>query len=129
VIDLSRIVKAYDVRGTVPDQLNEPVAEALGRAFVQTLRSRGEYAEKIVTAHDMRASGPALVAAFAAGARAEGADIVEAGLGSTDLRSTTGSNSASRAPSRSGRTPASPRSASGRRRCSTPGRPGSPRPT
>jgi phosphomannomutase len=85
VIDLSRIVKAYDVRGTVPDQLNEPVAEALGRAFVQTLRSRGEYAEKIVTAHDMRASGPALVAAFAAGARAEGADIVEAGLGSTDL--------------------------------------------
>ena len=85
MIDLSRIVKAYDVRGTVPDQLNEPVAEALGRAFVQTLRSRGEYAEKIVTAHDMRASGPALVAAFAAGARAEGADIVEAGLGSTDL--------------------------------------------
>ena len=30
MIDLSRIVKAYDVRGTVPDQLNEPVAEALG---------------------------------------------------------------------------------------------------
>ncbi|MER7002436.1 phosphomannomutase/phosphoglucomutase [Dactylosporangium sp. NPDC000555] len=85
MIDLSRIVKAYDVRGTVPDQLNEPVAEALGRAFVQTLRSRGEFAEKIVTAHDMRASGPALAAAFAAGARAEGADVLEAGLGSTDL--------------------------------------------
>ncbi|MEV8511316.1 phosphomannomutase/phosphoglucomutase [Dactylosporangium sp. NPDC051484] len=85
MIDLSRIVKAYDVRGTVPDQFNEPVAEALGRAFVQTLRSRGEFAEKIVTAHDMRASGPALAAAFAAGARAEGADILEAGLGSTDL--------------------------------------------
>jgi phosphomannomutase len=85
VIDLSRIVKAYDVRGTVPDQLDERVAEALGRAFVQTLRSRGEFAERIVTAHDMRASGPALAAAFAAGARAEGADILEAGLGSTDL--------------------------------------------
>ncbi|WP_433051864.1 phosphomannomutase/phosphoglucomutase [Dactylosporangium sp. CS-033363] len=85
MIDLSRIVKAYDVRGTVPDQLNEPVAEALGRAFVQTLRNRGEFAEKIVTAHDMRASGPALATAFANGARAEGADVLEAGLGSTDL--------------------------------------------
>ncbi|WP_432979734.1 phosphomannomutase/phosphoglucomutase [Dactylosporangium sp. CA-233914] len=85
MIDLSRIVKAYDVRGTVPDQLNEPVAEALGRAFVRTLRSRGEFAEKIVTAHDMRASGPALATAFANGARAEGADVLEAGLGSTDL--------------------------------------------
>ncbi|MEV4136473.1 phosphomannomutase/phosphoglucomutase [Dactylosporangium sp. NPDC049742] len=85
MIDLSRIVKAYDVRGTVPDQLNEPVAEALGRAFVQTLRSRGEFAERVVTAHDMRESGPALAAAFAAGVRAEGADVVEAGLGSTDL--------------------------------------------
>ncbi|MET7417593.1 phosphomannomutase/phosphoglucomutase [Dactylosporangium sp. NPDC005555] len=85
MIDLSRIVKAYDVRGTVPDQLNEPVAEALGRAFVQTLRSRGEFAERVVTAHDMRESGPALAAAFAAGVQAEGADVVESGLGSTDL--------------------------------------------
>jgi phosphomannomutase len=85
VIDLSRIVKAYDVRGTVPDQLNEPVAEALGRAFVQTLRRRGEFAERVVTAHDMRESGPALASAFASGVRAEGADVVEAGLGSTDL--------------------------------------------
>ncbi|MFF5230366.1 phosphomannomutase/phosphoglucomutase [Dactylosporangium sp. NPDC000521] len=85
MIDLSRIVKAYDVRGTVPDQLDEPVAAALGRAFVQTLRSRGEFAERVVTAHDMRESGPALASAFAAGVRAEGADVVEAGLGSTDL--------------------------------------------
>ncbi|WP_327008352.1 phosphomannomutase/phosphoglucomutase [Dactylosporangium sp. NBC_01737] len=85
MIDLSRIVKAYDVRGTVPDQLNEPVAEALGRAFVQTLRHRGEFVERVVTAHDMRESGPALASAFAAGVRAEGADVVESGLGSTDL--------------------------------------------
>jgi phosphomannomutase len=85
VIDLSRIVKAYDVRGTVPDQLDEPVAEALGRAFVQTLRSRGEFADRVVTAHDMRESGPALASAFADGVRAEGADVIEAGLGSTDL--------------------------------------------
>jgi phosphomannomutase len=82
VSDLSRIVKAYDVRGTVPDQLNEAVAEALGTAFVQTLGAAGE---RIVLAHDMRDSGPGLVAAFARGARAAGASIVEAGLGSTDL--------------------------------------------
>ena len=85
MIDLNLIVKAYDVRGIVPDQLDERVAEALGRAFVQTLRARGEYAERIVTAHDMRASGPALATAFANGARAEGADVLETGLGSTDL--------------------------------------------
>jgi len=85
VIDLSRLVKAYDVRGIVPDQFNEPVAEALGRAFVQTLRARGEVGDTIVTARDMRESGPALATAFAAGARAEGVDVIETGLGSTDL--------------------------------------------
>jgi phosphomannomutase len=85
VTDLSRIVKAYDVRGTVPDQFDEPIAEALGRAFVQVLRDRGESPDRIVTAHDMRESGPGLATAFARGARAEGADVVEAGLGSTDL--------------------------------------------
>jgi phosphomannomutase len=85
VSDLSRIVKAYDVRGIVPDQLNEPIAEAVGRAFVQTLRGMGEAVDRVVTAHDMRESGPALAAAFANGARCEGAGIVDAGLGSTDL--------------------------------------------
>jgi phosphomannomutase len=85
VSDLSRIVKAYDVRGTVPDQLDEPVAEAIGRAFVQTLRAAGDPVDTIVTAHDMRDSGPALAASFAAGAQAEGVDVIEAGLGSTDL--------------------------------------------
>ncbi len=83
--DLSRIVKAYDVRGTVPDQLNEDVVRAVGAAFVQTLRAAGEAADRIVTAHDMRDSSPGLAAAFAAGATANGADVVEAGLGSTDL--------------------------------------------
>jgi phosphomannomutase len=85
VTDLSHIVKAYDVRGTVPDQLDERVAEALGRAFAQTLRARGELGDKVVTAHDMRESGPGLAAAFAAGVTAEGVDVVETGLGSTDL--------------------------------------------
>jgi phosphomannomutase len=85
VSDLSRIVKAYDVRGTVPDQLDEATAEALGAAFVQTLRASGDDAGQIVVAHDMRESSPPLSGAFVRGARRSGADVVEAGLGSTDL--------------------------------------------
>jgi phosphomannomutase len=83
--DLKDIVKAYDVRGIVPDQLNEDVARAIGAAFVQTLRAGGENADTVVTAHDMRDSSPGLAAAFGEGARSEGANVIEAGLGSTDL--------------------------------------------
>ena len=83
--DLSRIVKAYDVRGTVPDQLNEPVAEAIGRAYVQTLRAAGEPVDQVVIAHDMRESGVELGRAFAEGVTSQGVDVVESGLGSTDL--------------------------------------------
>jgi phosphomannomutase len=84
VSDLARIVKAYDVRGTVPDQVNEPVARALGAAFVETLRESGETVTRIVLAHDMRASSPGLAAAFGAGANAAGAAVLHTGLGSTD---------------------------------------------
>jgi len=82
--DLSQIVKAYDVRGIVPDQFNETVARALGTAFVEMLRESGDDADRIVIAHDMRASGPALADAFAKGANAAGAAVVHIGLGSTD---------------------------------------------
>ena len=83
--DLTSIVKAYDVRGVVPDQLNEHVATAIGAAFVRMLRSGGENADTIVLAHDMRDSSPGLAAAFAEGARTEGTNVIMAGLGSTDL--------------------------------------------
>ncbi len=82
--DLSSIVKAYDVRGIVPDQLNETVARALGTAFVEMLREAGDNADRIVLAHDMRDSGPALADAFAAGANAAGSAVVSIGLASTD---------------------------------------------
>jgi len=85
VSDLSRIVKAYDVRGTVPDQLDEATAEALGAAFVQTLQAGGDEAGRVVVAHDMRDSSPPLSGAFIRGARRAGATVVAAGLGSTDL--------------------------------------------
>jgi phosphomannomutase len=80
VPDLSRIVKAYDIRGVVPDELDESLARDIGAAFVRVVGAR-----TIVTAHDMRESSPGLASAFAAGATSQGADVVEAGLGSTDL--------------------------------------------
>src|SRR3954470_12256385 len=82
--DLSKIVKAYDVRGIVPDQFDESVARALGTAFVEMLRDSGDDAEQIVIAHDMRESGPSLSAAFGRGANAAGAAVVHIGLASTD---------------------------------------------
>ncbi|MEG3627075.1 phosphomannomutase/phosphoglucomutase [Streptomyces poriticola] len=77
--DLSQIVKAYDVRGVVPDQWDESLAELFGAAFV---RMTG--ASAIVTGHDMRPSSPGLSRAFARGAAAQGADVTEIGLCSTD---------------------------------------------
>ncbi|QKW06844.1 phosphomannomutase/phosphoglucomutase [Streptomyces sp. NA04227] len=77
--DLSQIVKAYDVRGVVPDQWDEPLAELFGAAFVQVTG-----ADAIVTGHDMRPSSPGLSGAFARGAAGRGADVTEIGLCSTD---------------------------------------------
>ncbi|MEV5494256.1 phosphomannomutase/phosphoglucomutase [Nonomuraea fuscirosea] len=78
--DLAKIFKAYDVRGVVPDELDEPAAEAVGAAFVEVTG-----AGSVVVAHDMRESSPPLAEAFIRGARSRGADVVHAGLGSTDL--------------------------------------------
>ncbi|MBT3153316.1 phosphomannomutase/phosphoglucomutase [Streptomyces sp. CHD11] len=77
--DLSQIVKAYDVRGVVPDQWDETLAELFGAAF-----ARVTGATAIVTGHDMRASSPGLSGAFARGAAALGVDVTEIGLCSTD---------------------------------------------
>ncbi|MEU1514481.1 phosphomannomutase/phosphoglucomutase [Streptomyces sp. NPDC005811] len=77
--DLSQIVKAYDVRGVVPDQWDESLAALLGAAF-----ARVTDAEAIVVGHDMRPSSPGLSGAFARGAAALGVDVTEIGLCSTD---------------------------------------------
>ncbi|MCW2771882.1 MAG: phosphomannomutase [Nocardioides sp.] len=73
------IFKAYDVRGTVPDQVDETLARATGRAFAQVVG-----ASTIVVGHDMRPSSPGMAGAFAAGASEAGADVVMIGLASTD---------------------------------------------
>ncbi|MDT9691230.1 phosphomannomutase/phosphoglucomutase [Streptomyces sp. P9(2023)] len=77
--DLSQIVKAYDVRGVVPDQWDESLAELFGAAFVRVTG-----ADAIVVGHDMRPSSPGLSGAFARGAARLGADVTLIGLCSTD---------------------------------------------
>jgi len=79
--DLDRIFKAYDIRGTYPDELDEAVAEAVGGAFVLVTGSAGG---TVVVGHDMRQSSGPLVDAFTSGAVAQGADVVQIGLVSTD---------------------------------------------
>ncbi len=78
--DLSTIIKAYDVRGLCPGELDADIARALGAAFARFAGS-----PRIVTARDMRESGVELSRAFAEGATSQGVDVVDAGLGSTDL--------------------------------------------
>ena len=78
--DLDAIFKAYDVRGTYPDQIDAGVAEAVGHAFV-----RFTGAARVLVARDMRQSGVELTRAFELGATAAGASVSDLGLASTDL--------------------------------------------
>ncbi len=78
--DYQKIFKAYDIRGIVPDELDERVAEAVGAAFARLTGARS-----VVTVHDMRSSSVPLAEAFGRGAAAQGADVIAGGLGSTDM--------------------------------------------
>jgi phosphomannomutase len=80
VAEYAKIFKAYDIRGIVPDQLDEDAAEVIGAAF-----ARLTGAASVVTVHDMRTSSAPLADAFGRGAAAQGANVVSGGLGSTDM--------------------------------------------
>jgi phosphomannomutase len=77
---LARIVMAYDVRGLVPDELNEEVAWVLGRAAAVELQGAA-----IIVGRDMRQSSESLAQAFMQGVRTQGVDTIDIGLASTDL--------------------------------------------
>ena len=77
---LDEIVKAYDIRGTVPDQLDGAVAYALGVGFAKLVD-----ADQVLVARDMRESGVELVAEFSRGVMEQGLDVVDLGLASTDM--------------------------------------------
>lgn len=81
--DLSTFVKAYDVRGLVPEQLDSRVSRALGSAFARAV-ILPEGATGLVIGYDMRPSSPELSRAFAEGAAQHGVDVTIIGLCSTD---------------------------------------------
>ncbi|MBA2530393.1 MAG: phosphomannomutase/phosphoglucomutase [Euzebyales bacterium] len=80
MLDLGPIVKAYDVRGVVGEQLDPEVAERLGRAAALEL-----HGEAVAVGRDVRPSSEELAGAFMAGVRAQGVDTIDLGLASTDL--------------------------------------------
>ena len=79
--DLSGIVKAYDIRGVVGEQLDADLVRDLGSAFALLIKAESD---SVVIGHDMRDSSPELSAAFAEGVTSQGLDVVSIGLASTD---------------------------------------------
>jgi phosphomannomutase len=73
------LFKAYDIRGLVPQEMDEDVAYRIGRAIVSFLE-----AETVVVGRDMRVSGPAMSEALMDGIMDQGANVVDIGLVSTD---------------------------------------------
>ncbi len=83
--DLDLIVKAYDIRGTYPDQLDADTCLRLGVGFGAYIRGAEPDTTEIVIARDMRPSGPELVDAFATGVESQGLNVIDIGMGSTDM--------------------------------------------
>ncbi|MEV5299556.1 phosphomannomutase/phosphoglucomutase [Amycolatopsis methanolica] len=79
--DLSAIVKAYDIRGVVGEQLDAGLVRDFGAAFALLIKPESP---SVVIGHDMRESSPGLAAAFAEGVTSQGVDVVSIGLCSTD---------------------------------------------
>ena len=80
---LQAVVKAYDVRGRSPEQLNPEMTFALGMGFA--LETGVDAGGTVVIGHDMRDTSPLLVQAFSDGVRAQGGHVIAIGLASTDL--------------------------------------------
>jgi phosphomannomutase len=77
-----RVIKAYDVRGLVGEEIDESLVTDVGTAFARLMRD--EDAQQVVIGYDMRDSSPSLAAAFGAGVTAQGLDVIRIGLASTD---------------------------------------------
>ena len=72
--------KAYDVRGRIPDELNEDLAFNIGRAYPKVVKG----AKKVVVGRDIRPSSEAIVAALTEGLRSAGVDVLDVGLCGTE---------------------------------------------
>jgi phosphomannomutase len=71
--------KAYDVRGRVPDELNEDIARRIGRAFAEVVKPK-----KVVVGHDIRLTSEAIKGALAEGLMEQGVDVYDIGLSGTE---------------------------------------------
>ncbi len=71
--------KAYDLRGRVPDELNEEIAYAIGRAYASFLSPK-----KVVVGHDIRLSSPAICDSLAEGLMDSGVDVAHIGVCGTE---------------------------------------------
>jgi phosphomannomutase len=76
------VIKAYDIRGLVGEEIDESLIAEVGGAFARLMREEG--ARRVVVGRDMRDSSPPLAAAFADGVADQGLDVVRIGLASTD---------------------------------------------
>ena len=79
---LDAVIKAYDVRGVVGQDIDEAFVRDVGAAFAALLRGEGE--TTVAIGHDMRPSSPSLVEAFAEGVTSQGLDVIQLGLCATD---------------------------------------------
>ncbi len=82
---IDEVFKAYDIRGTVPDQLDAELCRAVGEAFARFARDEPGRSDRLLLGRDMRPSGVELAGAFAEGVQAMGTEVVDLGLVSTDL--------------------------------------------
>src|SRR5215468_12164691 len=71
--------KAYDVRGRIPDEIDESLAYDIGRAYAAFVRP-----QRVAVGHDIRLSSPALAAALKRGLRVCGSDVLDIGLWGTE---------------------------------------------
>ncbi len=83
--DIDAVFKAYDIRGTTPDQLDADLVRRIGVAFARFVRTQPYPHERVLVARDMRPSGVELVEAFCDGVTSQGMDVTRLGLASTDL--------------------------------------------
>ncbi len=84
----AEIFKAYDVRGTYPDQIDEHVAYRVGRGFARVLRDlrdAGDRTLRVAVGHDMRLHSPSLAASFARGLTDERCDVLDIGMVGTEM--------------------------------------------
>jgi phosphomannomutase len=80
-----RVIKAYDVRGLVGEEIDEKFVTEVGAAFARLVRTDGRDGPgRVAIGYDMRESSPSLAAAFAGGVTSQGLDVVRIGLASTD---------------------------------------------